>query len=130
MKTGYDKELQHPHLLSKDDLASQVRRYVDSLNLNVVHSAKVQWTEYDTLAQKWTITIQTPAGQRKAVSKHLVMATGFGSQKPYIPSIEDRGLYKGVSIHSAEYKNAEVLKEQGVKVGRLTRITREKERLI
>jgi hypothetical protein len=33
-----------------------------------------------------------------------------------MPEIADRGLYKGISIHSSEYKNAEVLKEQGVKV--------------
>ncbi|BCS19584.1 uncharacterized protein APUU_20016A [Aspergillus puulaauensis] len=111
----YGKDLQNPHLLSKNDLASQVRRYVELFNLNTIHSAQVRWTEYDTVASQWNITIQTPAGKHRAVSKHLVMATGIGSQKPYIPSIEDPGLYRGVSIHSAEYKNAEALKERGAR---------------
>ncbi|RAK95363.1 monooxygenase [Aspergillus ibericus CBS 121593] len=111
----YDKELQSPHLLTRQDLASQVRRYVESFNLNVIHSARIQWTEYDEVAKKWSITFQTPAGQRRATSKHLVMATGIGSQKPRIPQIADPHLYKGISIHSVEYKNAKLLREQGAK---------------
>ncbi|KAL4758709.1 monooxygenase [Aspergillus foveolatus] len=97
------------------NLASQVRRYVDSFNLNTLHSAEIQWTEYDELAKKWTIAFQTPAGQRKAISSHLVLATGIGSQKPNMPYIAEPHIYKGISIHSAEYKNAKLLKEQGVK---------------
>jgi hypothetical protein len=45
--TGYDKDLQTPHLLTRDDLASQVRRYVETFNLNVINSARITWTEYD-----------------------------------------------------------------------------------
>ncbi|KAL4956762.1 hypothetical protein BDW69DRAFT_70873 [Aspergillus filifer] len=43
------------------------------------------------------------------------MATGIGSQKPYIPQIAEPRLYKGISLHSTGYKNATLLKEQGVK---------------
>jgi cation diffusion facilitator CzcD-associated flavoprotein CzcO len=78
--------------------------------------AEIQWTEYDELAKKWTIAFQTPAGQCKATSSHLVLATGIGSLKPNIPYIAEPHIYKGISIHSAEYKNAKLLKEQGVKV--------------
>ncbi|PYI09585.1 monooxygenase [Aspergillus sclerotiicarbonarius CBS 121057] len=111
----YDKELQSPHLLTRQDLASQVRRYVESFNLNAIHSVQVQWTEYDEVTKKWSITFKTPAGQRKAVSKHLVLATGIGSQKPHMPQMADPHLYKGVSLHSADYKNAKLLREQGAK---------------
>ncbi|KAL5044159.1 hypothetical protein BDW71DRAFT_209566 [Aspergillus fruticulosus] len=110
----YDKDLRSPHLLTRQDLASQVRRYVRSFNLNILHSSRIQWTEYDEVEKKWTITFQTPAGQRKVISKHLVLATGIGSQKPNMPHIEEPHLYKGVSIHSAEYRNAKVLRENGV----------------
>lgn len=61
-----------------------------------------------------------PAGQRTAVSKHLVLATGIGSQKPNMPQIADRGLYQGISVHSAQYQNAKQLVEKGVKVGKHT----------
>lgn len=45
------------------------------------------------------------------------MAIGIGSQKMNIPSIVDSHLYKGISIYSEQYKNAEKLKEKGAKVG-------------
>ncbi|KAL4790051.1 monooxygenase [Aspergillus venezuelensis] len=109
----YGKELQIPHLLTRDELASQVRGYVETFNLNVINSAQIQWTEYDEANKKWTITFQTPTGRCKAVSRHLVMATGIGSQKPYIPQIAEPHLYKGISLHSAGYNNATLLKKQG-----------------
>ncbi|KAL4964487.1 monooxygenase [Aspergillus stella-maris] len=111
----YDKELQTPHLLTRDELALQVCRYVETFNLNIINSAQIQWTEYDEANKKWTITFQTPTGRCKAVSKHLVMATGIGSQKPYIPQIAEPHLFKGISLHSAGYMNATLLKQQGVK---------------
>ncbi|CAI7637129.1 unnamed protein product [Penicillium discolor] len=111
----YDKKLSTPHRLSKEDLASQVQRYVKAFNLNMITSAQIQWTEYDPSTKRWMVKFQTPAGQRTAISKHVVMATGIGSQKMNIPSIADSHLYKGISIHSEQYKNAEKLKEKGAK---------------
>ncbi|KAL1629247.1 hypothetical protein SLS56_005470 [Neofusicoccum ribis] len=111
----YAKELQSPHLLTKDELAEQVRRYVAAFNLNIITSAKIQSTVYDQSARRWTVMFQTPAGHRTAVSKHLVQATGIGSQKIYLPPIADDHLYKGISLHSAHYKNAQELKEKGAK---------------
>jgi cation diffusion facilitator CzcD-associated flavoprotein CzcO len=89
---------------------------VEKFNLNMITSAKIQSTQYDESAKRWIIDFQTPHGKRTAVSKQLVLATGFGSQKPNLPTIADREMYRGISIHSAGYKNAAALKEQGVKV--------------
>lgn len=122
MQPGHDKELQTPHLLSRAELAEQVRRYVAAFNLNVITSAKIQSTLYDQAAKRWTIKFQTPAGERTAFSKHLVQATGIGSQKLYLPPMADSHLYKGISIHSAGYKNATQLREQGVKVSYISSI--------
>ncbi|KAF6789972.1 flavin-containing monooxygenase [Colletotrichum sojae] len=74
----------------------------------------VQSTHYDKSANEWTVKFQTPAGQRTAVSKHLVQATGISSQRPFIPDIADSGLYKGISMHSADYKNAAIVMARGV----------------
>ena len=82
----------------------------------MITSAQVQWTEYGPLTKRWMVKFQTPAGQSKAISKHIVMATGIASQKMNIPSIADTHLYKGTSIHSEQYRNAEQLKEKGAKV--------------
>lgn len=102
--------------MTKVDLAEQVKRYVGAFDLNVVNSAKIQSTLYDPSSKRWKVALQTPAGLRSVVSKHLVLATGVGSQKPHLPQIKNEGLYKGVSIHSAGFKNAKELKEKEVKV--------------
>lgn len=103
-------------MLSKDELASQVRRYVETFNLNIITSAKIKSTQYDMSTERWEIEIDTPAGKRKVSSKQLVLATGFGSQKPNMPYIPGRELYRGTSIHSAQFKSGMDLKERGIKV--------------
>lgn len=112
----YDNELRAPHLLRRNELVTQVRRYVDTFNLNFITSAQIQSTQYDPLAKKWTVMFQTPAGKRKAVSKHLVLATGIGCQKLNMPSIADSELYQGINLHSTQFQNGKYLKEQGAKV--------------
>ncbi|UPK90971.1 hypothetical protein LCI18_001906 [Fusarium solani-melongenae] len=112
---SYPKELRSPHLLTKDELAQQVRRYVSSFDLNFITSAKIQSTVYDQSAKRWTIKFLTPGGPQTAVSKHLVQATGVRSQKPYLPYIIDEGIYKGISMHSVAFRNGNELKNQGVK---------------
>lgn len=109
---NYDKEMQSPHLLTKDELAQQVSRYVSAFKLNIINSAEILETT-QLSDRRWEVKFQTPAGTRTVVTKHLVQATGFGSQKPYIPSVADQQLYKGISIHSQQFKNAEELKKQG-----------------
>lgn len=113
---AYDKELGISHLLTRNELAAHLRRYVETFNLNMINSAEVQSTQYDVLKQRWKVTFQTQTGMHTAVSKQLVLATGIGSQKPKIPNLGDSHLYQGISIHSTQYKNAQQLKESGAKV--------------
>lgn len=109
----YDKELQSPHHLTKDELAQHMRRYVEAFHLNVVNSAKI--TQTTQLPDKrWCVEFCTPTGAYTVIAKHLVQATGIASQKPYSPSIADKDLYRGINIHSAQFKNGEQLREQGV----------------
>lgn len=56
------------------------------------------------------------AGSMKIISWHLVQATGLGSSKPDFPYMEDESLYAGIRLHSTQYRNAELLAEQGIKV--------------
>ena len=112
----YAAEFRHSHLLARDELASHVRRYVESFNLNMITSAQIQSTQYNPSTRRWMVKFRSPTGQHTAVSKHLVLATGIGSQKPNIPSIADSHLYQGLNVHSAQYQNARKLAGQGVKV--------------
>ncbi|KKY36778.1 putative flavoprotein involved in k+ transport [Diaporthe ampelina] len=111
----YAAELQSPHLLTKDDLAGQLRKYAAAFQLNVINSAKILSTSFDAASKQWTVSLSTPAGEHTVVSKHLVQATGIGSQKPFVPAIADEGQFGGVSIHSTRYKNGKEMVAQGVK---------------
>ncbi|KAL2018126.1 hypothetical protein VTK56DRAFT_1256 [Thermocarpiscus australiensis] len=110
---AYDKELQSPHHLSRDDLAKQVRRYVEAFHLNVVNSAEITQTT-QMPDKRWHVEFRTPTGAYTVTAKHLVQATGIASQKPYNPPMADKELYKGIRIHSAQFKNGEQLRAQGV----------------
>ena len=111
---SYDKKLQTPHHLSRDELSEQVRRYVAALHLNIITSAEIINTT-QTEDKRWRIEFRTPAGIHTVTAKHLVQATGIASQKPYTPPIADEQLYKGVQLHSSQYKNANELKSRGVR---------------
>ncbi|KAG4288489.1 hypothetical protein FPRO06_06141 [Fusarium proliferatum] len=90
---SYPEELRGLHRLSKDELANHLAQYVASFNLNVITSTTIQSTVYD----------------------RSIQATGVSSQKPYVPTIASAEVYKGINIHSSDYKNARALVEQGVK---------------
>lgn len=98
------------------DLAEHLQAYVKALHLNVITSVKLQSTVFDPLEKRWTSQLETPAGIRTVVSKHFVQATGIGSQKPNVPQIADADSYKGIAIHSADFRNGGDLVSKGVKV--------------
>ncbi|KAG7413548.1 putative indole-3-pyruvate monooxygenase YUCCA10 [Fusarium oxysporum f. sp. rapae] len=111
----YPEELRGLHRPSKDELANHVARYVASFNLNIITSATVQSTVYDRSSEKWAIEVQTPSKAVTVIAKQLVQATGVSSQKPYVPTIANAEIYKGINIHSSSYVNGRILVEQGVK---------------
>ncbi|KAK4663557.1 hypothetical protein QC763_609460 [Podospora pseudopauciseta] len=112
----YGEDLKGSHLLTRDELANQVRQYVKEFNLNMITSSQIQSTQYDQATRRWTVKLKTPSGLRTVRSKHLVQATGLASQKPRVPDIAGKEIYKGISLHSKEYKNPEVsLQNKGAK---------------
>lgn len=102
-------------MLTKKDLADQVIKYVNAFNLNVINSARIVSTQYDKLTRRWNVKFSRDGKDSTVTCQHLVQATGIGSQKPFVPSIKNKELYKGISLHSSEYKSATQLKKQGVK---------------
>ncbi|KAJ9315623.1 hypothetical protein DTO271D3_4196 [Paecilomyces variotii] len=112
---SYQKGPDTPHLLTRNELAEHLRRYIDSYNLNIITSAEIQSTQYNQLTKQWTVQLQTPSGKYTVICKHLVQATGIASQKPYIPELDNSNPYEGINIHSNEYQNASKLREQGAK---------------
>ncbi|ETS86267.1 hypothetical protein PFICI_00095 [Pestalotiopsis fici W106-1] len=109
---NYDESLQTPHQLSKDDLGNHLRKYAESFNLNTMTSVKQFSTTYNSKDEVWTISFETPSGRRRVKCKHVVQATGFSSQIPYVPNIPGREFYRGRELHSARYKNPKQLQDQ------------------
>ncbi|CAG7559491.1 unnamed protein product [Fusarium equiseti] len=112
---GYQDQLRGDHHLSKDELADHLRNYVESFHLNVITSVKIVSTVYDKSTKRWNVKTNTLTVNLTVTAKHLVQATGIVSQKPYVPTIPDKNLFRGISIHSSEYKNGQTLVDQGVK---------------
>lgn len=115
--TDYRKELHTPHKLTKSEIAEHLVQYAEEFNLNVLLSATVQSTVFDPSKKKWTIVLKLGDGSKKTVTcQHFVQATGFGCGKPYVPPIPGQDLYRGVIIHSSQYRNPQILAKDGVKV--------------
>ncbi|KAI4853210.1 hypothetical protein E4T44_00985 [Aureobasidium sp. EXF-8845] len=109
----YPPELQDK-VLRRDDLAAHLRNYVKTFGLDVINSVEIISTTQEQDG-RWTVRLRTPQGEHKVLAKHLVQATGIGSQIPYTPAILERDAYKGIAMHSSQYKNTASLTAQGVK---------------
>ncbi|KAI2778207.1 hypothetical protein F4815DRAFT_494773 [Daldinia loculata] len=113
----YGKELQSPYRLNKHDVAEHLVQYATNFHLNVILSTTIGSTSFNTLEKKWTVKLKAADGSlgKTIISKHFVQASGIGSQKPYLPALEDQHTFKGLSIHSAYFRNAQSLLEQGIR---------------
>lgn len=110
--------MQSPYRLSKHDVAEQLQKYTESFGLNVITGARIHKTVYNVTENLWTfqVAIEGQDDYTTVVCKHLVQATGLGSGKPNLPLIKDAHLYRGLQMHSAQYRKANSLKETGAKV--------------
>jgi cation diffusion facilitator CzcD-associated flavoprotein CzcO len=114
--------MQSPHRLTKDEVAEHLRQYATKFHLNVIPATVIHSSVFNTSEKKWTIKIRTMGGgeTRTVICKQFVQATGLGCGKPYLPTMKDEQVYKGVSVHSLQFQNAHVLAGQGVKVRSMT----------
>ncbi|KAI0805664.1 hypothetical protein GGR55DRAFT_680858 [Xylaria sp. FL0064] len=113
----YREELQTPHQLTKYDIAEHLIQYAGDFHLNVLLSARVQSTVFDRCEKKWTVKLKLAdePSVKTIICKHFIQATGFGSGKPYVPSIPGNEHYRGIVIHSSQYRKAQTLAKKGVK---------------
>jgi cation diffusion facilitator CzcD-associated flavoprotein CzcO len=110
--SNYPPELQDK-TLKRDDLATHLKNYVQTFKLDVINSVEITKTVLSEDG-RWRVDFRTPDGAYTVFAKHLVQATGIGSQIPYTPEIQEQEAYRGITMHSSKYKNANKLKEQGV----------------
>jgi thioredoxin reductase len=109
----YPAELQDK-TLKRDDLTAHLKRYVQTFGLDIINSVEITKTTLEANG-RWRVEFQTSEGAYTVLAKHLVQATGISSQIPFTPSIPEQEVYNGIAMHSSQYKNAEMLRDQGVK---------------
>lgn len=68
-------------------MANWLEYYADALELNVWTSTKVVKAIQDTNTAKWHVTVSRDGKERTLFVKHIIFATGIGSDVPYFPDI-------------------------------------------
>ncbi|KAI5917447.1 hypothetical protein F4810DRAFT_704905 [Camillea tinctor] len=106
---------EYPVYLTRENLADHLENFAQKFQLNVQLSTTVEATEYDEKAQTWHVKLNTPHGTKLVSCKQLVLATGAGCQIPWKPPVKNAEKYRGISVHSVEFKSANLLKQQGAK---------------
>lgn len=92
-----------PMWLSKDKLANWIESYVDSMDVNVWTSTKLNSAAFDEQSDKWTLKIDRNGVEEKLYCKHFVVSTGVSGSIPKVPKLPGIESFKGKVIHSAEF---------------------------
>ncbi|KAF4549605.1 Pyridine nucleotide-disulfide oxidoreductase-like protein 17 [Elsinoe fawcettii] len=100
------------------ELADAHKAFAKQWQLNVRTSTTVHSASWDITTKTWSVKINHAGMTDMINTKHLVMATGNGINKPYIPQLADREKFKGTILHMSDYKNAHSFQgKRGVVVG-------------
>ncbi|OAL31909.1 hypothetical protein AYO22_00779 [Fonsecaea multimorphosa] len=106
---------EHEEYLGKDAVAEAHRKWAEKYG---VLSTKVESGIWNAEKRLYTLKISRNGENSEIRTRHVVMATGAGSETPKIPLIADKELYKGLVLHSVSYKDAKAWKGlSGVVVG-------------
>ncbi|KAL6822016.1 hypothetical protein J3E69DRAFT_357103 [Trichoderma sp. SZMC 28015] len=104
--------------LGKDQLATGHKRWADKYGINIWLSTTLVSGSWDKDQRLYTLTIKKNGIISKITAKHVVFATGAGSQVPLIPEWPDKDKFNGIIMHSQNYKSAEGWRgKRGIVVG-------------
>lgn len=104
--------------MSKDDFIRYLDEYVARFNVNPRYCSDVEEAVYDEEEAKWRVTVKDTASGTvyEIASDFLVVATGENSQ-PFLPSdLPGMETFPGKVVHSSDYKNGAVFKDEKVLV--------------
>jgi thioredoxin reductase len=109
---------EYPELLSTGDITEGLQRFATLFDLNVWLSTALQkavWNEQDL---QWEVSVLRGDWEQKVFARHLVFATGLGTDFPVMPNLPNKEKFHGTVLHSIEYKNSDLWSgKKGVVVG-------------
>ncbi|KIW87265.1 uncharacterized protein Z519_12168 [Cladophialophora bantiana CBS 173.52] len=99
----------YPEYLGKEDLAKGHLEWARKFGINIWLSSTVTSGDWDQETGLYTLTVRRKGTSTPTVitAKHVVIATGAGSQTPIMPLLANRDKFRGQVLHSADYKSAE-----------------------
>ncbi|XP_021741536.1 indole-3-pyruvate monooxygenase YUCCA2-like [Chenopodium quinoa] len=105
-----------PTYPTKEQFITYLDSYATHFNLQPMFGRSVVKAQYDTRHGLWRVLVSGPKKEVvEYVCQWLVVATGENAE-PYIADIIGMEEYKGVIIHSSEYKSGEEYSEKKVLV--------------
>ncbi|KIW17548.1 hypothetical protein PV08_04742 [Exophiala spinifera] len=110
---------EYPEYLGKEELAKGHKAWAVKYGINIWLSTTVDSGSWDNQTQTYTLNIRRAGVESKVTAKHVVIATGAGSQTPVMPVLPNREKYRGLVLHSADYVSASEWKgkKNGIVVG-------------
>jgi len=96
-----------PVYIPKDKLANWFESYVEAMELNFWTGTELVAGSYDERRGEWCVTLRRTDGtERIMCPRHLIFATGVSSL-PYTPDLPGLDAFKGIKVHSGDFKHAE-----------------------
>ncbi|UKZ75723.1 hypothetical protein TrVFT333_003415 [Trichoderma virens FT-333] len=104
--------------LGKEELAAGHKKWAKEYGINISLSTTLESGTWDIDRQLYTLSIKRNGATLRITAKHVVFATGAGSQVPLIPEWPDKHQFAGILMHSQNYKSAVDWKgKRGIVVG-------------
>ncbi|EJU03907.1 FAD/NADP-binding domain-containing protein [Dacryopinax primogenitus] len=95
-----------PLLPTRNDVADFLEEYAKTTHLNVMTSTTVQSAKYN-LDGHWDVVLNFSDSSKVLRFTHIVLATGINGLRPVMPIVPGLALFRGVAMHSSEYKNGQ-----------------------
>ncbi|KAK4945320.1 hypothetical protein LTR10_015479 [Elasticomyces elasticus] len=109
---------EYDEYLGKDALSKGHREWAQKYGINIWQSTTLEQGPWDEASNTYILAINRDGIMSTISTKHVVFATGAGSQNPRMPQLPDKEMFHGTILHSADYRSAEGRQgEAGIVVG-------------
>ncbi|EEP75592.1 predicted protein [Uncinocarpus reesii 1704] len=104
--------------LTKRDVAKGFTSWFNKYGINAWFSTSFESGKWDDSRKEWTIRVIREQKEIMLTTKHFVFAIGGGGQIPKMPTFPGREKFKGVVLHSVDYRDSkDWAGKRGVVVG-------------
>ncbi|OQV09860.1 hypothetical protein CLAIMM_13940 [Cladophialophora immunda] len=108
----------YPEFLGKEHIAKGHKDYVQRFGINIWQSTELVASSWSPEKKIWTCKLDRGGEEVTLTTFHLVFASGSGGRLPVMPLLPNREQFKGIVLHSSEYRNSNEWKGlRGVVVG-------------